>query len=549
MLVAGGAMTSSSALERGLDAFAEQRWTDAVDALTEADAGDGLDADDLERLATAALLIGHETGIDTATRAHEAFLEAGDDAGAARAAAWIGMHLMQMGELARSAGWLARAERIVGSNSGAASAGGMLLIPQALRALYGGDASSAFRAFEQALTIGERFHDRDTIALARLGIGEIKIRLGEVDAGFALFDEVMVAVTAGELSPVPSGIAYCSVIGLCQLAYDVGRASEWTVALDHWCSDRPDMVMFSGECQMRRAELYRLHGAWQDAVAAARAGLVRARPGDRNAIYGAWYEQGEVQRLRGETDAAEELYRRAAETGISPVPGLALLRLAQGRAKLAQSLIRDAAAEADPATRRRMLPAMIEIELAMRDFAAARRAVDELTAIGPSARMPMLQAVIDGCEGAVLLEEGAAQSALVCLRRAWALWQELDAPYEAARCRVLAARACRALGDQDSASMEFDAARAVFADLGAAPDLARLDSLANATTNASFGPLTAREVEVVRLVAAGKTNRAIASELYLSEKTVARHLSNVFGKLGLASRAAATAYAYEHALV
>lgn len=195
-------MTSSAALERGLDAFAEQRWTDAVDALTEADARDGLVADDLERLATAALLIGRETGIDMATRAHESFLEAGDDEGAARAAVWIGMHLMQMGELARSAGWLARAERIVRS-SGAESAGGMLLIPQALTALYGGDASSAFRAFEQALTIGERFHDRDTIALARLGIGELKIRLGEVDAGFALFDEVMVAVTAGELSPVP----------------------------------------------------------------------------------------------------------------------------------------------------------------------------------------------------------------------------------------------------------------------------------------------------------------------------------------------------------
>lgn len=542
-------MTSSAALERGLDAFAEQRWTAAVDALTEADAGDGLDADGLERLATAALLIGRENGIDTATRAHEAFLQAGDDAGAARAAAWIGMHLMQMGELARSAGWLARAERIVRSNSGAEPAGGMVLIPQALTALYGGDASSAFRAFEQALTIGERFHDRDTIALARLGIGELKVRLGDVDAGLALFDEVMVAVTAGELSPVPSGIAYCSVIGVCQLAYDFSRAREWTVALDHWCSDRPDMVMFNGECQMRRAELYRLHGAWEDAVAAARAGLVRARRGDRVAIFGAWYEQGEVQRLRGESDAAQESYRRAAETGIAPEPGLALLRLAQGKARLAQSLIRDAAAATDPATRRRLLPALIEIELAMRDVTAARRAVDELTATRPGARMPMLQAVIDGCDGAVLLEDGDARSALVRLRSSWTLWQELEAPYEAARCRVMVARACRALGDEDSAAMELDAARAVFADLGAAPDLARLDALARSSTNAAFGPLTAREVEVVRLVAAGMTNRAIARELYLSEKTVAHHLSNVFGKLGLASRAAATAYAYEHALV
>ena len=212
-LTAEGTMTSSGVLERGLEAFGEQRWSDAFDALTEADAEVGLDGGGLERLATAAILLGRETGIDTATRAHEAFLEAGDEAAAARAAVWIGMHLMDMGEVARSAGWLARAGRIVASSGGAESVGGLLLIPQALGALYGGDLSSALHAFDEALTIGERFHDRDTIALARLGLGQVKIMLGDVESGFALFDEVMVAVTAGEISPVPSGIAYCEVIG------------------------------------------------------------------------------------------------------------------------------------------------------------------------------------------------------------------------------------------------------------------------------------------------------------------------------------------------
>ncbi len=542
-------MTTSAVLERGLDAFAEQRWIDAFDALTEADAEDGLDADVLARLATAAMLIGRETAIDTATRAHEAFLETGDEAGAARAAVWIGIYLMNMGELARSGGWLARAGRIIQSNRGAESVGGLVLIPQALGAMYGGDPSSALHTFDEALTIGERFHDRDTIALARLGLGQVSIILGEAEAGFALFDEVMVAVTAGEISPVPSGIAYCAVIGLCQLAYDFRRAREWTIALDHWCGARPGMVMFSGQCQAHRAELYRLHGAWEDALVAARAGLVLAGRGDRNAFYRAWYEQGEVQRLRGEADAAEESYRHASETGFPPQPGLALLRLAQGKARLAQSLLREAAAAVDQATRRRMLPALVEIELAMHDVAAARRAADELVVMTPDAAMPMLQAYADASQGAVLLEEGDAGSALARLRSAWVLWQELDAPYEAACCRVLTARARRALGDEGSAAMELDAARTAFADLGAAPDLARVDALARTAANAAFGPLTAREVEVVRLVAAGKTNRAIAGELYLSEKTVAHHLGNVFAKLGLASRAAATAYAYEHALV
>ena len=544
-------MTSADVLEQGLEAYANQRWREAFDALTRADADAEVEfqPDLLSRLATAAILIGDDSGVDTATRAHEAFLRAGDEAGAARAAVWIGMHLIDEGEFARGGGWFARAQRLVESGGDAASVGGLVLIPQALRALYGGDPAGAREMFSQALTIGERFGDRDTIGLARLGLGQVEISAGEADVGFTLFDEVMVAVTAGELSPVPSGIAYCAVIGTCHLAFDFGRAREWTVALDRWCSAQPDMVAFSGQCQSHRAALYRLHGAWQDAFEAATVALARARRGDRDAFYGAWYERGEIQRLRGEVDAADESYRRASETGYPPEPGLALLRLAQGRARSAQSLLREAMARPDVLDRQRMQSALVEVELALHDTAAARRAVDDLIAMTRNAPKPMLRAVVDGAEGSVLLEEGEARDALERLRRAWAIWHELDVPYEAARCRVLAARACRALGDEASASMELDAARTAFAELGAAPDLARLDSLARAIADDAFGPLTAREVEVVRLVAAGKTNRAIADELYLSEKTVERHLSNVFVKLAIRSRAALTAYAYEHALV
>ncbi|GAA1808045.1 LuxR C-terminal-related transcriptional regulator [Agromyces neolithicus] len=544
-------MTSPDVVERGLEAYAQQRWREAFDALTEADADaeTELPADLISRLATAAILVGDPSGIDTATRAHEAFLRAGDGAGAARTAVWIGMHLLDEGEVARAGGWIARAQRIVGSGGDAESVGGLLLIPEAMGALYGGDPTRAGETFSQALALGERFDDRDAVALARMGLGEIEITRGESEAGFALFDEVMVAVTAGELSPVPSGIAYCEVIGLCQVAFDFSRAREWTLAFDHWCSAHPDMVAFSGQCHAQRAALYRLHGAWQEAFEAATAALARARRGNRDAFYGAWYEQGEIQRLRGEFDGAEESYRHASETGYPPEPGLALLRLAQGRSRSAQSLLREAMASAAVVDRQRLAPALIEVELAMHDTRAARELVDELIAMTPSAPKPMLRAVVDGAEGAVLLEEGSARDALDRLRRAWTTWHELDIPYEAARCRVLAARACRTLGDEASASMEFDAARTAFAELGAATDLARLDALARSISNAAFGPLTAREVEVVRLVAAGKTNRAIANELYLSEKTVAHHLSNVFVKLALTSRAALTAYAYEHALV
>jgi DNA-binding CsgD family transcriptional regulator len=226
-----------------------------------------------------------------------------------------------------------------------------------------------------------------------------------------------------------------------------------------------------------------------------------------------------------------------------------LLRLAQGKAKLARSLIRGAVGRADPAERRWMLSAVVEIELAAGDVTAARTVADELAVVQQTSAMPMMQAIVDQAEAAVLLEEGDAGGALVRARRAWARWRELDVPYDAARCRVLAARACRALGDEPSALMELDAARTGFIDLDARHALGATEALVASDAPARAGGLTPREVEVLRLVAAGKTNRLIALDLYLSEKTVARHVSNIFAKLGVSSRAAATAFAYQHELV
>ena len=543
-------MTSPADLDSARAAFAEHRWSDALSALTDADLEGSLPPDDLERLSTAALLTGQETtGIDLATRAHEGFLADGDAVSAARCASWIGIYLLGTGDFARSSGWFGRARRIIQSIGDPTSVEGILLIATALGALFGGDPQSAVRTFDEAFTVGERFQDHDLIALAQLGQGQARIVLGELDEGLALLDEVMVAITAGEVSPIPSGIVYCAVIGACHLAFDLHRAQEWTVALDHWCGARPDMVLYSGQCQAHRAQLYLLHGAWADALDAARAAQDRVRRGDRIGAYGAWYQQGEVQRLRGDIAGAEESYRQASLSGYEPHPGLALLRLAEGKTEVASSLIRRAAETVDPASRRVMLPGVVEIELAAGDVAAARQAVDELVAIGGPGAMPMVHAIACQCEGAVLLEEGDASGALSKLRRAWALWLELDAPYEAARCRVLAARCWSAIGDEESALMELEAARTVFVDLGAEPAVLETEMLMRAKSAEASGPLTSRELEVLRLVSAGKTNRMVASELYISEKTVARHVSNIFAKLGLSSRAAATAYAYEHRLV
>jgi DNA-binding CsgD family transcriptional regulator len=545
----GGLVSAETGIDQGRSAFRENRWTEASENFRDADQRGGLPAPDLERLATAEILTGDTaSGLDSLTRAHEEYLVVGDIVGAVRCAGWMGMQLMHLGEMSRAGGWFARGQRLSLELDGQHSVQGLLLVPVGLGKLYGGDPAGALEVFAQVADIGQRSQDKDVSALALIGLGQATLMLGHNDEGLRMFDEVMVAVTAGELSAIPAGIVYCAVIGNCHLAFDLERALEWTAALDRWCRNRPDMVTFSGQCQSHRAELFRLHGAWAEALEAAAIAQDRSTQGDPQALYGGYYQQAEVQRLSGDLDGAAASYGEAARSGYEPQPGLALLSLAHGDAKQAQSMIRRAAGVADTATRRHLLPALVEIELAAADVEAARHGADELAAFARECPMPMIRAVACQAEGGVRLAEGDPAGAAPAIRQAWKLWRQLGVPYEAARCRVLIGCACRALGDEASALMDFEAAHAEFLELGAAPGAAWAASLMREGANGAKGPLSPRETEVLRLVATGTGNRAIAAELYLSEKTVARHISNIFLKLGLSSRAAATRYAFEHGL-
>jgi DNA-binding NarL/FixJ family response regulator len=394
--------------------------------------------------------------------------------------------------------------------------------------------------------VGQRFGDADLLALAVHAQGQMLVMAGQVRPGMALLDEAMVAVTRDEPMPFVVGIVYCGVILACQAVFEVGRAREWTQALTVWVAGQRDVVAFTGRCLVHRAEILQLGGAWPDALNEARLASRRFVETGNPAAGLAHYRQGEVLRLLGRFDAAEAAYRDASRMGWEPQPGLAQLRLAQGRVDLALVAIRRASAEiGEPLKRAALLPAHIEISLAAGELNDARAACAELHSLAARYESRMLTAMVAHAEGATSLAEGDAGSALAHLRAAQHVWIELDAPYEVARTRALLSAACAALGDGEAAALEREAACETFRKLEAAPDLARLDGV---PTEPAHG-LSARELEVLRLLARGKTNREIAAVLVISEHTVARHVQNIYAKLRVASRAAATAFAFEHDLV
>jgi DNA-binding CsgD family transcriptional regulator len=540
------------ALGRGRAAYDQQVWGVAYTALAAAAELAPLEPDDLVRLSTAATLTGRdEEGDELYGRAYQAFVARGDVAGAARTAFWLGMRLQNLGDPVRGEGWLARARRLLDERPQDCAEVGYLLVARGREAGEAGDVPGALALCEQALQIGERFGEPDLVALARLGLGIGRMRAGSPAEGLACLDEVMIAVEAREVSPLVAGILYCNVINVCHEVFDLRRAQHWTEGLTRWCASQPDVVPFRGQCQVHRAQILQLHGAWPAAMDIARS-VADARAGRSAsvAIGGAFYCKAEVYRLRGEFAQAEEAYREASRCGQLAEPGLARMRLAQGRHEAAAANISRAIEEAGPPTQRsRLLPAYVEIMLAAGDMPAAERGAQELVELANQLGAPFLKACAAHALGSVKLAEGHARGALAELRSACSEWQQLDAPYEAARSRELIGLAAKALGDDDHATLELDAALWAFQQLGAVPDAARVESHLRSGVTAASGGLTQREVQVLRLVAAGKSNRAIATELVLSEKTVARHLSNIFTKLGLSSRSAATAYAYEHALV
>ena len=523
------------------------QWQGTFDSLSTLDATRVLDAGELESLGEAAWWLGRMAECTSAReRAVAAYLDAREPRRAALVALRLFYTSSVRGDEAIATGWLRRASRLLEDEPEGVEQG-QLRLAQARIARAHGDQDAELTHAREAIEIGTRLGDADLVALGRYIEGRMLVRQGAVHDGMAILDEAMLAAVQGELGPMATGQVYCNVIASCQELGDVRRAAEWTDALRGWCQTQPESV-FPGLCRVHRAEVMHLRGEWSEAALEAEQAcgdLLTVMPAFAAE---AFYEVGEVRRRAGELGEAETAFRRASELGREAQPGLALVRLAQGKVEAASAALRSVLAQENAALQRaKLLPAQVEIAIASGDLDTAAAAADELEQIAQGYSSPALAAASIGARGSLELAQGAPQAALQSLRRAWKLWEELDCPFEAAEARRTLGRACRALGDEEGADLAIGGAQAVFEQLGATVELKRTAELLG--TRSEPGGLTAREIEVLRLVAAGKSNKEIAENLYLSVKTVARHLENIYFKLGVSSRTAATALAYRDGLV
>ncbi len=542
MTTTPGGEPAQDLIREGRARCAEREWAQATDLLRAASEAVELAGDDLERLALCQYMQADEdAAIQTLQRAHHAYIEEGEPLKAVRGAFWIGLTLMFQGKMGQGSGWFGQAQRLLQDVGEPCVESGYLLLPHVERHMARGEHDDAFDRAAEAARVGQRFEDADLVCMARHLQGRVRLGEERVDEGLALLDEAMIAVASDRLSPRVTGLVYCSVIKSCLTVRAVERAQEWTAALATWCDTQPSLVNFTGKCLIHRAEIMCMNGSWADALDEADRAVERFGSDNANRAR-ALYQKAEVRRLMGELEEAEKAYDLVASFGGDPQPGLGLLRAAQGNTEQGRASIHRALAAAGGAERAILLPAAVEIEASI-DTASARRLCAELVELAQRYQTTALLADAALAVARVELAERDFATALRSLRTAMDLYERLVMPYHVAQVRLRMAEACLAVGDADGHAMALAAAEATLTALRA--DLAPGDAVAAA----SDGPLSPRETEVLRHVSQGATNREIATKLFLSVRTVDRHVSNIFNKLGVSNRAEATAHAIQNDLI
>ena len=470
-------------LEAGRQAAQRRAWREAYELLRSADEREGLAAEDVESLADAAWWTGRlDEGIELRERAVAAYVDAGQPRRAALLAVILAMNHDLRGAPSVSSGWVARAERLLVDEPEGVEHGHLALV-RGIQALDLGEIETARDSLARARELGERFGDRSLQTTALVFDGAIRVHTGDVEGGLAILDEATTAATSGELDPLHTGIVYCVTIDSCQALGDCGRASEWTDAANRWC-DRLDVTGFPGACRVHRAEILRLRGEWPQAEEQAIQACEELHDYNRPVTAAGFYEIAEIRRRKGDFAAAEEAYRKADELGRDPQPGLALLRLAQGKVDGAAAAVRRSLANEhlDPLARAKRLPALLEIALAAGEIRRAREAAEELEGIVDHYRVegrrtPAFEGAVQLARGRIRLAEHDWEGAAAALRAARDTWNRVSAPYETAQARMLLGLAYRGEGDEDGAKEELTIARATFERLGAVLDLQRTAEL------------------------------------------------------------------------
>jgi len=532
-------------LARARELHRASRWEEACAEYAAADAEEPLAVEDLDAFAAAAQVSAR--GDEAVALLHRVFdlrVSADELDDAAQVAFWLWWALLNNNEVVQASGWLKQTSRTLGPDMATSP---WLKIPEAMFHATTGHRSRADELLRAIVDEGQG----EVVPWALSMWGQTLIDDGRLQEGLDRLEEAMAILNHG-LSPRVTPWIYCAAVRGCCLARDFARARAWNRSMARWLDSLNSLGgAYLGNCRIYRSRLMFLNGAWPDALDEI-AAVCTDLDGYAGWVCGhAYYQLGEVRRLRGEWDAAEDAYRRAAEHGCPTQPGLALLRLAEGDVDAASAGVRRALTEvtAKP-DRLDLLKAAVTIYLEEGRIEAARDAVTEFEEITRELTTPAVEAETSAVRGALALSEGDPGSALPLLRRAVGTWHEQDAPHEVAKLNVLIGQACRALADHDGARLEFSAARETFERLGARPDLAQLDRIIAATgAGSETHGLTRREIEVLCLIARGKANRAIANELQLSERTVHRHVSNIFTKLDVDSRTAAVAYGIKHRIV
>ena len=475
-------VSASAALSTGLLAFQRCEWPEAFAALTEADAAGTLDAGELVALAEAAWWIGKiDECIRTRERAYAKYLDAGD----LRRAAGVAMNVAEdhFHKLSRSVahGWLQRGERHLFGLPESPEHGWMSRVQAMLALDEERDLEKAWAHTQRAIEIARNHNDRDLHMLALQDGGRILVSQGRVAEGMAAIDEAMAAATSGQLGPRTSGRVFCNMMSTCEKLADYRRASEWNEAARDWCVPHAQSG-YPGICQVHRAQLLRLRGSWEEAEAEARHASEELEDFLSDAASEAYYELGEIRLRMGDLSGADDLFSRAHEMGHDPLPGLALLRLAQGETESARALLDRALS--DPLLSRldraKLLPAQAEVALACAARETSRAVADELAAIAKDYGSPALVARAALARGLVELGEGQPIGAAIHFRRAWKLSKDSDFPYEAARARVLLGQSYRDSGNKEDAKLELRAALGAFQRLGAAEDARRTKVLLEA---------------------------------------------------------------------